>query len=192
MRRYCAANRLNRFGTLTYAGSGVHDPAHVRADVSVFFRSLRSALGGRSLPYVWVPEWHKTDHGLHLHFALGQYVNYRLLRATWGHGFVHIKRLSDLPVGSTSLHEARQAARYLSKYVSKSFDDDEASRALRLHRYDVAQGFQPKAMRLRGVSARDVHDQAVGEMGGVLPAMAWNSDEAEEWQGPPAVWFAWD
>lgn len=192
VRRYCSANRLTRFGTLTYAGSGVHDPVQVRADVAVFFRSLRSALGGRALPYVWVPEWHKTDHGLHLHFALGRYVNYRLLRATWGRGFVHIKRLSDLPVGSTSLHEARQAARYLSKYVSKSFEDDEASRVRRLHRYDVAQGFQPKAIRLGGVSARDVHDQAVARMGGLLPAIEWNSSEVEEWQGPPAVWFAWD
>ena len=34
-----------------------------------FFRSLREGLDGRPLPYVWVPEWHKTDHGLHAHFA---------------------------------------------------------------------------------------------------------------------------
>jgi hypothetical protein len=165
VRRYCAANRLNRFGTLTYAGSGVHDPGQVRQDVAVFFRSLRSALGGRPLPYVWVPEWHKTDHGLHLHFALGQYVNYRLVRSTWGHGFVHIKRLSDLPVGSTSLHEARKAAGYLSKYVSKSFDADEASRSRRLHRYDVAQGFQPKAMRFRGRWSGEVLASVVAVMG---------------------------
>ena len=30
MRRYCAANRLNRLGTLTYRGSGVHDPRQAR------------------------------------------------------------------------------------------------------------------------------------------------------------------
>ena len=91
MRRYCAANRLNRFGTLTYEGAGVHDPVQARRDVAVFMRSLRSALGGKPLPYVWVPEWHKTDHGLHMHFALGRYVNYRLIRATWGHGNIWIK-----------------------------------------------------------------------------------------------------
>jgi hypothetical protein len=115
---------LNKLGSLTYSGSGVHDPAVVRRDVAVFFRSLRSALGG-----------------LHLHFALGRYVNYKLIRSTWGHGFINIKRLSDLPVGSTSLQEARKAAGYLSKYVTKSFDSDASSRAGRLHRYDVAQGF---------------------------------------------------
>ncbi len=45
-----------------------------------------------------------------------------MIERAWGHGFVHIKLLSDLPVGSTSLPEARRAAGYLSKYVSKSFD----------------------------------------------------------------------
>ena len=33
------------------------------------WRSLRSALGGAALPYLWVPEWHKSGHGLHAHFA---------------------------------------------------------------------------------------------------------------------------
>lgn len=191
VRRYCAANRLTRFGTLTYAGSGVHEPEQVRRDVAMFFRTLRSALGGRPLPYVWVPEWHKTDHGLHLHFGLGQYVNHRLIESAWGHGFIKIKRLSDLPMGATSLQESRKAAGYLAKYVSKSFDADEASRARRLHRYDVAQGFQPRVMRLGGRWSGEVLDKATAVMG-AQPALSWSSDEAEDWQGPPAVWFAWD
>ncbi|GAB2767860.1 hypothetical protein GCM10027020_20880 [Nocardioides salsibiostraticola] len=191
VRRYCAANRLNRFGTLTYAGTGVHDPAQARADAAVFFRRLRTGLGGRSLPYLWVPEWHKTGHGLHLHFAVGQYVPRGLVEASWGHGFVHIKRIGDLPVGSTSLHEARKAAGYLSKYVSKSFDADEGSRAGRLHRYDVGQGFQPPVMRLSGRWSGEVLGKAQAVMG-AAPARCWSSDEAEDWQGPPAVWFAWD
>src|SRR4051812_19363508 len=32
VRRYCAANRLNRLGTLTYAGDGNHNPAALRRD----------------------------------------------------------------------------------------------------------------------------------------------------------------
>lgn len=191
VRRYCSANRLNRFGTLTYAGSGVHEPEQVRRDVAVFFRSLRAALGGRPLPYLWVPEWHKTDHGLHLHFALGQYVNHQLIRSTWGHGFIKIKRLSDMPVGSTSLHEARRAAAYLSKYVSKSFANDEVSRDRRLHRYDVAQGFQPRVMRLSGRWSGEV----LGKANAVMqdqPARTWSSADVEDWLGPPAVWFSWD
>src|SRR4051812_12416326 len=74
LRRYCAANRLNRLGTLTYAGEGFHDPARIRSDLGSFFRALRSRLGGRPFPYVWVPEWHPGGHGLHAHFAVGQLI----------------------------------------------------------------------------------------------------------------------
>src|SRR5437773_7575948 len=41
VRRYCAANRLNRLGTLTYRGEGLHDQLALRADVGVFFRRFR-------------------------------------------------------------------------------------------------------------------------------------------------------
>ncbi|MFW3169176.1 rolling circle replication-associated protein [Geodermatophilus sp. CPCC 206100] len=63
VRRYCAHNRLNRLGTLTYRGTGCHDPSQLRRDVAQFFRTLRDLLGGAPFAYVWVPEWHKTDHG---------------------------------------------------------------------------------------------------------------------------------
>ncbi len=51
LRRYCAANRLNRFATLTYAGAGCFEPQQLRADVAEFFRGLRRELGGEPLPY---------------------------------------------------------------------------------------------------------------------------------------------
>jgi hypothetical protein len=178
-------------GTLTYAGSGVRDPAQVRRDVGVFFRDLRDELGGEPFPYLWVPEWHKTDHGLHLHFGVGHFVRQRLIEQTWGRGFVSIKRLSNLPVGSTSLHEARRVAGYLSKYVSKSFDAGQRERPRGLHRFDVAQGFQPRTVRFRGVSVDGVLGSAV-EVMGEHPSQMWSSDVVEGWRGPPAVWFAWD
>lgn len=189
LRRFCAANRLNRLGTLTYRGEGCHDPRQLRADVGGFFRGLRSGLGGDPLPYVWVPEWHKTGHGLHVHFAVGRFVPRGLISSAWGHGFVHIKLLGDLPVGSTSLTEARVAARYLSKYVTKTFDDP-TTRVLGLHRYDVAQGFQPEVLRLHGRSPDDVVDQA-SDLFGMQPALRWSSAEVEGWSGPPAIWAQW-
>ena len=137
VRRYCTAHGLNRLGTLTYAGAGCHDPAQLRADVGDFFRSLRVSLGGKPFPYVWVPEWHKSDHGMHVHFAVGQFIPRGRIDEAWGRGFVHIKRLSDLPVGSTRLSEARRAAGYLSKYVTvadarkvSTFDARKVSRSL--------------------------------------------------------------
>ncbi|OOB89890.1 hypothetical protein B0T42_14885 [Rathayibacter sp. VKM Ac-2630] len=189
LRRYCAANRLNRLGTLTYRGEGNHDPAVLRDDLADFFRRLRAGLDGKPLPYVWVPEWHKTDHGLHAHFAVGRYIKRSVIEDSWGRGFVHIKLIGDLPVGSTALAEARRAAGYLSKYVAKTFGDERVQEA-GLHRYDLAQGFQPETMRLSGRSAEAVLSEASELMGGA-PATRWSSRENPEWQGAPAIWAQW-
>lgn len=188
VRRYCASNGLNRLGTLTYAGAGCHDPVRLRADLGAFFRRLRRSLGGQPLAYVWVPEWHKTGHGLHAHFAVGRLIARSVIEQSWEHGFVHIKQLGDLPVGATAWHQARVAARYLAKYVAKTFAEQGYGR----HRYEIAQGFRPAKTRLHGTTADELLTQAVGLFGGVLPAVAWSSAEAEDWQGPPAAWFAWD
>ncbi|GAB2739972.1 hypothetical protein GCM10027090_08790 [Sinomonas soli] len=189
LRRYCAANRLNRLGTLTYAGGGCHDPKALRAHLGEFFRTLRGHLGGEAFPYAWVPEWHKTGHGLHAHFAVGRYVNRSVIEKSWGRGFVHIKLLGDLPVGSGKLSEARRAAGYLSKYVVKTFTDPQ-SRDLGRHRYDVAQGFQPASLHLSGTSAVDVLGQA-SEFLGSLPERRWSSNDMQEWAGVPAIWAQW-
>lgn len=103
-----------------------------------------------------------------------------------GRGFVHIKSLTDMPVGSTSRDAARKAAGYLSKYVTKSFDVDLAG----LHRYEVGQGFQPVVQRVEGRSSDDVLTQACALMG-AAPVRRWSSADAEDWKGPPAVWFGW-
>jgi hypothetical protein len=189
LRRYCAANRLNRLGTLTYAGAGCHDPLQVRADLGEFFRFLRHEVGGKPLAYVWVPEWHKSGHGLHAHFAVGQFIPRRAIERAWGRGFVHIKLLGDLAVGSTALSEARQAARYLSKYVGKTFTDPSA-RVPGLHRYDVAQGFKPEAVTFTGPTSADVIDQASAVFGSE-PVSRWSSAEAADWNRPPVVTAQW-
>lgn len=188
IRRYCAGNRLNRLGTLTYEGAGCHDPRQARAHVAGFFKRLRSDLGGEPFRYLWVPEWHPGGHGLHLHFAVGRYVKQSLIRDTWGRGIVHIKLLGDLPVGAGTLCEARLAARYLGKYAGKAVDGE---RPAGLHRYEVAQGFKPVPVALEGASVEDVLEQASGVMG-AQPAHVWQSTRADGWQGPPACWAAWD
>lgn len=187
IRRYCTANRLNRFGTLTYAGAGNHDPVLMREHLGVFFRRLRASLDGEPFPYVWVPEWHKSGHGLHAHFAMGRYVQRSLIDAAWGRGFVHIKLIGDLPVGSGTLAEARVAAGYLSKYAGKDFDHEKLPG---LHRYEVAQQFQPASVNLRAGNLDEVMAQAT-EIMGRPPGYVWQSQVAEGWLGPPAVWAQW-
>lgn len=186
-RRYCAANRLNRLGTLTYRGAGCHDPMALRADVAVFWRDLRRLVGDGPYPYLWTPEWHPGGHGLHVHFAVGRFIKRALIEEAWGHGFVHIKLLGDLPVGSGVVAEARRAAGYLAKYVGKGFD---AQRLAGLHRYEVAEGFQPTVTPVWGASRAEVI-RAASVLMRAQPERVWSSDSALEWQGPPAVWVQW-
>lgn len=186
VRRYCAANRLTRLGTLTYAGEGLRDQGRVRADVGAFFKRLRPSVG-HLFPYLWVPEWHSMGHGLHVHFATGRFVHYLDIRAAWPHGNIDIRLLGDLPVGSGTLGEARLAARYLSKYVGKALDEGhEPGR----HRYDVAQGFQPRRIEMAGATAREVIEWASTFMGN-QPVHEWHSSGHDGWAGPPAVFASW-
>ncbi len=188
LRRYAAANRLNRLGTLTYRGEGCHDPRRLREDLAGFFRELRTALDAGRFPYVWVPQWHPGGHGLHAHFAVGRFVPRGLIERSWGNGFVHIKLLDGLPVGSGALAEARLAARYLARYVGRDLDNE---RLAGLHRYEVAQGFQPAKIECYGETAEDVIDRASGYMGSA-PERIWLSSTEEGWRGPPACWAQWN
>jgi hypothetical protein len=204
IRRYCAANGLNRLGTLTYAGEGCHDPVQLRADVAEFFVRLRrtgfegrkiylplahGASEQRGIAYLWVPQWHPGGHGLHVHFAVGRYIDRSAIERAWGHGFVHIKLLSGLATGSGWLQEARLAARYLSRYVAEQLDDER--RPPGLHRYEVGQGFQPEEVKLRGRSP-DALIKRASELLGREPRRVWRSEQAESWHGPPACWVQWD
>jgi hypothetical protein len=190
IRRYAAANRLNRLGTLTYRGEGCHDPRRLRSDLAGFFRELRTGLDAGRFPYVWVPQWHPGGHGLHAHFAVGRFVPRTLIERSWGDGFVHIKLLDGLPVGSGALGEARLAARYLARYVGREVED--ARRLAGLHRYEVAQGFQPAKVECYGASAEEAIGRASRLLGGGKPESVWLSSSVEGWRGPPACWAQWN
>lgn len=151
----------------------------------MFFRSFRGRLGGVALPYAWVPEWHESGHGLHAHFAVGRFVPRGLIERAWGHGFVHIKLLGGLPVGSGALAEARATGGYLGKYVGKDFERAAGG----LHRYEVAQGFQPQAIAVFGPTARAALAVASRAMERD-PVHVWHSGSDPQWEGPPAVWGA--
>ena len=187
IRRYCAANRLNRFITLTYGGEGCHDPQRFRKDIGTCFKDLRERLGGEAMPYLWVPEWHPGGHGLHGHAAVARYVPRSKLERAWDHGFVHIKLIGDLPVGSGTLEEARRCALYLGKYIGKSLDQN---RRAGLHRYEVAQNFQPRVVKCEARSMAAVIRKASDVMGRA-PSDVWRSDDQEGWDGPPVCSVRW-
>ncbi|HEX3980441.1 MAG TPA: hypothetical protein VHW93_04425, partial [Acidimicrobiales bacterium] len=186
VRRFCIANGLTRLGTLTYAGEGCHDPRQLRSDLGEFFRALRVLLGGKAFAYLWVPEWHPGGHGLHAHFAVGRYIKKAVIEDAWGRGYVHIKLLCDLPVGTTKVHEAAQVAWYLSKYMDKAFAGRKESG---LHRYEVAQHFQPASVRLTA-DTLSVALERSGEVMGGRPTVSM-STEWPNWTGPLAVGLQW-
>ncbi len=190
VRRYCAAIRLNRLGTVTYA-EACWDRDQLYQDVGEFFIALRGLLGIEAIPYLWVPEFHPGGHGLHAHFVVGRFVKRGLIGQAWDRGIVHIKLIGDLPVGSGKLGEARQAARYLSPYISKSVDDAERRDPGR-HRYEVAQGFQLESLHVRGWTIDQAAGEASRHFGGMAPAVRWSSEEVEDWDAPPSLWLAWD
>ena len=80
------------------------------------------------------------------------------------------------------------AARYLSKYVGKAIAD--GRRVSGLHRYEVAQGFQPERLVLGGRTEGEVLDRASDEMVSA-PVTVWRSSTVEGWRGPPACWASW-
>ncbi|HEX5828950.1 MAG TPA: hypothetical protein VFY23_15605, partial [Candidatus Limnocylindrales bacterium] len=93
-----------------------------------------------------------------------------------------------LPVGSGTIGEARLAARYLAKYVAK--DLGRGTDRTGLHRYEVAQGYQPRSFGLSGQTADEVVNWAAVVMDRA-PVRVWRSADEEEWAGPPAVWAEW-
>ena len=185
VRRYCAANRLNRLATLTYAGTGCHDPLQLRADVADFFRRLRQR-HAQGFPYLWTAEWHRLGHGLHVHFAVGRFIRRSWIDEAWGRGMVDIRLLGDVPSGAGALGEARLAARYLAKYVSKA-----PAAGSGLHRYEVAQGFQPRRESIHAPTAQGALAIASARLGAEPTLVKWSRD-ATEWHGPPAVWALWN
>jgi hypothetical protein len=185
VRLYCASNRLIYLWTPTYAPTedARHHPRLVRADVRYLFRRLRRDVG-RAFPYLWTTEWHATGHGLHVHFALGERVDIATVRSAWRRGHVWVSPPSR--DGRGQVEDARRGARYVAKYLAKDHRTLDG-----LHRYEVAQGFQPRSRVLVAATAEAALLVAAREMGGA-PARYWKSRQAEAWAGPPAIWAAWE
>jgi hypothetical protein len=172
------ANGCTRLLTLTCADQTADRATMVRR-VAAFGRLLGE--GRPQLAFAWVLERHQSG-ALHAHLALSEYVHYRTLRRLWVHGIVDVRKIR----AGGGRESARQAGRYLAKYVSKSPVASEHQ-----HRYDVRQGFQPVAVRVAGFDAREVWRELVAGMGGELPAYTWESGTATDWTGPPVTFLGW-
>jgi hypothetical protein len=151
-----------------------HEPSVVRRDFAAFARRLRESYP--HLAWVRVLERHQSG-ALHVHLGLSHYVPKDRLAALWGHGFVDVRKIR----AGGGRESARAAARYLSKYVTKS-----AVAAPGEHRYEVRQGFQPRRVRLFARTVDELLDLAgQGDAG-----YRWESWRDPTWTGPPSIYAA--
>jgi len=138
---------------------------------------------------VWVRRVAPCGHGLHVDFLVGRSVRKSLIRAVWGRGVVDIRSRGMQRLGEGPAAESRRAARCVAKYVSKAAEDD---RIPGLHRFVVAQGFQPKsAASVRAPNELEAMAVASRVMHGA-PSFHWRPFRESDWTGPMVVWMAWD
>lgn len=184
LRRYAVANKLRYLWVLTYApdddGMQVFDLDRAKRDVASWVkRGLRETLG-YSGAYAIGWERHKSG-AWHLNVLLGERIEHAALRDSWRHGNVWVSVRNPRGVGQREA--ARRAASYVAKYIAKEFADAPA----RTHRYEVAQGFQLRQVRVYALSATGVIEEC-GDSGPVT--YRFDAAAPEAGRGPPIVWAA--
>ena len=178
IRRYATANLLDRMIVLTWAEQG-HDLRAAQRDVRRFIRyGLRQVLGYRG-PYVVGWERHKSG-AWHCNILVDRNIEHGALWAEWARGFVWIKRWKSRR-GESKRDGARSGARYVAKYIAKDLAELPAG----IHRYEVAQGYVVRAVRVYGTSPTSIL-VTIGR------PVAYRFDAAapEAGRGPPLMWAA--
>jgi hypothetical protein len=181
LRRYAAANRLDRLIVLTYA-QPEHDLPKVKRDVHLFVKRKLRGLLGPDAAYAITFETHKSG-AWHVNVLVPGYIKHKRLERAWGRGFVWIHKFKAARGGS-GRDAAREAARYVAKYAGKEVEGMASGQ----HAYEVAQGFQPHVIRLYGSSSIDVFAQAED---GATPAYIWQSIGEPDHTGPPVAFASW-
>jgi hypothetical protein len=135
-------------------------------------------------------ELHADGH-VHIHAAFNiggrRRIPKALIGRLWGHGFVDGRRFESKRPGRNE--RARAVARYVVKYATKAIEDGRLSAGE--HAYEVAQGFQPTAVRMRAWDRAGARREAIRAMGGEIPAYEWDSGDSEDWTGPPVSFLSW-
>jgi len=192
-RRYMVANRLRYMWVLTFA-VGLHGAEGRREcmqRVAAFVQALRRELG--SFAYWYSPELHPDGHGWHVNLFVPKRLAHHHVRELWGHGHVWVSdwakdsRVVDARLGFVDA--LRLGAQYGCKYASKDWGEDVLAGGA--HRYEIAQGFRPRAITVIADSAGAGVRFASVCFGGRRPDRLWSSSESADWDGPPVWCLSW-
>ena len=192
-RRYLVANRLRYMWVLTFA-NGLQGPegrAACMKEVARFASDLRGEVGG--LAYWYSPELHPGGHGWHVNFFVAGRIPHGLVERLWGKGFVFVKDwVKDSRVQEQGLRlvdAIRLGAEYGCKYASKDWSAEMLAGGA--HRYEVAEGYRPKVLKVLVPRLRTAFTMAERYFGDRPADHLWMSAEADDWCGPPVWCLSW-
>lgn len=192
IRRYCRECGLDHMWTFTYAGEGCHDRHEVLAHMEAFGREWAVRFKTRRYPdgrpWLAVLELHPGGHGWHVHFCIRGYLHWSKLAPLWPHGSIQIP---EGPDGQklAGWFDPQYVARYLSDYVGKTLGDGREH--LGEHRYLKARVMRLTTERHLAAGYESAERVAIALFGGVPPAFRWDSEDDEDWTGPPVTWLDW-
>jgi len=160
--------------------------------VAQFAERLRDETG--RLPYWYSPELHPLGHGWHVNFFVGKRLPHGDVERLWGHGFVWVKDwVKDSRVqrgtSGTFVEALRLASSYGCKYAAKDWSAEALDGGA--HRYEISQGFKPRALSLRADSVGSALRFARSYFGGRYPDSVWRSSDSDSWDGPPVWCVSW-
>ena len=194
VRRYVVSHGCTRQVTLTF--NDYHLPEDLAGGWAAV-EDFRRKLGKRLGPMLVVPEWGEKNGRLHFHCLVPRYLPQREYEEAWGRGWVDIRKIksnrSRGPRGARS--DARVAAFYAAKYLSKAFAEGQSGREFNGKRYSTTKGTKVEpGQRCRFRSQAEALTWAVYEQAGGFGNISswWSSNDQADWDGPPVVLMMWD
>jgi hypothetical protein len=211
LRRFVVANRLTKMWVVTMAEglSGPDGYGELVRRLGGFIRRVRrDFFGGKPVPYLWSIEPHPGGHGWHANVLLPQrFIDKRQMQRCWGHGNVWFtdftkdrtdpfgRPINGKPGASGSgtpsrsaRSGSRRAAGYVAKYVTKDFG--KADIGENRHRYEVAQGYQPREDASRLLTFTEARERLERHPAFATVEHRWSSEDDPGFPGWPCeVWW---
>lgn len=187
-RQYAVQNQLVYRWTLTFPEETPCSRERfgtVRRRVNQLCRELR--VGDEAFPYLYTIEEHPGGHGYHVNLLVGSRYEHSRVTELWG-GHVWVS-------GPRRRFGRRATARGHVGYALKSLayamkGDERPERGL--HRYERAQGFKVRRVRVVVRTFAEARAQALVRMAGEVPKHEFDLTSLADYRGPPCHFLVWN